>query len=451
VPGVRRWREMADRRARAIGIVRRLREAGYESYLAGGCVRDELLGREPLDFDIATAAPPDRVQALFRRTVPVGAQFGVVLVVEDGDPFEVATFRSDDAYVDGRRPSGVRFASAREDAMRRDFTINGLFLDPLDGRIVDFVEGHTDLRAGVVRAIGDPRARIAEDRLRMLRAVRLAARLRFTIETETYAAIVASAATVVDIAAERIGEEIVRILTEGAARRGTELLADTGLLAAVLPEVARMRGVAQSPDFHPEGDVWVHTLLLLAQLPAGVSETLALGALLHDVGKPVTADVHEGRITFWGHPAIGAEIAVEICQHLRRSRAVWERVAYLVRSHLRLVQAPEMRLSTLKRMLREDGFDELLALARMDALASNRDLQWVAFCERRQAELAQEEIRPPRLVGGHDLMALGHSPGPRVGEILRALEEAQLEGRVQTRDEALRFVAEHYPAATASR
>src|SRR5439155_1247657 len=339
-------RTMADRRALATGIVRRLREAGHEAYFAGGCVRDQLLGREPLDFDVATSAPPEVVGSLFRRTVPVGAQFGVILVVEDGVPFAVATFRSDDAYVDGRRPTRVRFVSAREDAERRDFTINGLFLDPLEGEIVDFVGGQVDLRAGIIRAIGDAQARIAEDRLRMLRAVRFAARLGFTIEPATRAAIAAAAPTVTDIAAERIG----------------------------------------------------------------------------------------------------AEMAVAICQRLRRSRGVWERVAYLVRNHLRLVQAPEMRLSTLKKMLREAGFDELLALARIDALASNRDLRYVEFCERRRAELAADEnIRPPRLLGGRDLIALGYAPGPRFGEILAALEEAQLEGQVGTREEAERFVAERYP------
>jgi poly(A) polymerase len=435
-----------SRRHLATAIVKRLKEAGHEAYFAGGCVRDELLGREPLDFDVATSATPETVQALFRRTIPVGVQFGVILVVEDGAPFAVATFRSDDAYVDGRRPSGVHFGSAHQDAERRDFTINGLFLDPLGGEVVDFVGGQADLRAGIIRAIGDAHARIAEDRLRMLRAVRFAARLRFTIEPATLAAVAAAAPTITDIAAERIGDELVKILTEGGARVGFELLERTGLLAPLLPEVTAMAGVAQSPDFHPEGDVFVHTMLLLEQLPAGVPETLALGALLHDVAKPRCAAVHDGRITFYGHPAVGADLAVGICQRLRRSRVAWERVAYLVRNHLRLVQAPEMRLSTLKKMLREEGFEELLALARLDALASNRDLTYVEFCERRRAELATEEdIRPPRLLGGDDLIVLGYAPGPQFAHILAALEEAQLEGGVRTREDAERFVAERYP------
>jgi len=310
---------------------------------------------------------------------------------------------------------------------------------------VDFVGGRQDLAAGTIRAIGDARSRIAEDRLRMLRAVRLAARLGFTLAPATQAAIAASASTITDIAAERIGDEIIKILTEGAARQGFELLAATGLLEPVLPEVARMQGVAQGPEYHPEGDVFTHTLLLLDQLPAGGAETLALGALLHDVAKPVCVGEHQGRITFYGHPTVGAGMAVVICQRLRRSRVTWERVDYLVRNHLRLVQAPEMRLSTLKRMLREEGFDELLALARMDALASNRDLRYVGFCERRRAELAGEEMRPPRLLAGDDLIALGYPPGPLFSEILTALEEAQLEDQVHTREDAERFVKERFP------
>ena len=436
---------MADRGRSAADVVRRLRAAGHETYLAGGCVRDHLLGREPLDYDVATSAPPEAVRALFRRTVPVGEQFGVILVLEHGARFEVATFRSDDAYVDGRRPTVVHFGSARDDAQRRDFTINALFRDPESGAIVDFVDGQADLRRGIVRAIGDANARIAEDRLRMLRAVRFAARFGFAIDPATRSAIATAAPTLVDIAAERIGDEIVKILTEGNAHRGFALLDETGLLPVVLPEIAQLKGVEQSADFHPEGDVFRHTLLLLAQLPAGAPEALALGALLHDVAKPACAAVHNGRRTFYGHTDVGAEMAVVICQRLRRSRGAWERVAYLVRNHLRLVQAPKMRLSTLKRMLAEEGFDELLRLARLDALASNTDLQYVLFCERRRRELAEEELRPPRLLGGHDLIALGYPAGPRLGEILHAIEEAQLEGDVRTRADAEALLRARFP------
>ena len=431
---------MDDRERIAGDLVRRLRAAGFETYLAGGCVRDRLLGREPDDWDIATAAPPETVRKLFRRTIAVGARFGVILVLEDDAQCEVATFRSDDAYVDGRHPSAVHFGSAELDAQRRDFTINALFQDPESGRVIDFVGGEADLRAGVIRAIGNADARIKEDRLRMLRAVRFAARFGYTIEPGTMAAIRAAAPSVTDMASERIGDEIVKMLTEGGARRSFELLDESGLLAVVLPEIAAMQGVAQSPDYHPEGDVWVHTLSLLGQLPVGVAETLALGCLLHDVGKPVTVGRREdGRITFYGHTDRGADMAVAIVQRLKRSRETWERVDSLVRNHLRLVQAPEMRLSTLKRMLAEDGFDELLQLARIDARASNGDLQFVEYCERRREEL-QEAVKPPRLLGGDDLIAMGFAPGPRIGKVLRALETAQLEGEVTTRDEAERWV-----------
>jgi len=435
---------MTDRGALAGSIVRRLRDAGHTAYFAGGCVRDRLLGREPQDYDVATSAPPEVVRKLFARTVPVGMQFGVVLVLLGDERVEVATFRADDAYIDGRRPSAVHFGTPEDDAQRRDFTINAMYLDPLTDEVIDFVGGRADLAAGVIRAIGDAGARIAEDRLRMLRAVRLAARFGFTIDPGTHVAIRAAAPTVTDMAAERIGDEIVKILTEGNARRGFELLDETGLLAVVLPEIAAMHGVEQSPDYHPEGDVWVHTLLLLEQLPAGVAETLALGALLHDVGKPRCAAVRDGRITFWQHDVLGAEMAVAICQRLRRSRESWERTAYLVRNHLRLVQAPAMRLSTLKRLLAEDGFEELLALVRIDALASNRDLQYVEFCERKRAEL-RETVRPPRLLGGDDLLAAGYPRGPLIGRILRAIDDAQLEGEVATRDEAMALVRHRFP------
>jgi poly(A) polymerase len=435
---------MADRRELATSIVRRLREAGHVAYFAGGCVRDRLLGRTPEDYDVATSAPPETVRTLFARSVPVGMQFGVVLVLLGDERFEVATFRADDAYVDGRRPTTVHFGTARDDAQRRDFTINAMYWDPLTDEIIDFVGGRADLQAGIIRAIGDARARIAEDRLRMLRAVRLAARFGFTIEPASHAAIVEAAPTVTDMAAERIGDEIVKIATEGRARRGFELLADTTLLDVVLPEVAAMRGVAQPPDYHPEGDVWVHTLLLLEQLPARAAETLALGALLHDVAKPHCARVRDGRITFWQHDVEGEPLAVAICQRLRRSRETWERVGYLVRNHLRLVQAPAMRLATLKRLLAEDGFDELLALVRLDAMASSRDLQYVEFCECKRREL-RETVRPPRLLAGDDLLALGYPRGPLIGRILHALEDAQLEGDVTTRDQALALVRERFP------
>lgn len=425
----------------ARAIVRVLREHGFVAYFAGGCVRDKLLGHEPKDFDVATSARADDVRRLFDHTVPVGAQFGVVLVIDGERQVEVATFRSDGVYLDGRHPTSVRFSDPREDALRRDFTINGMFYDPVTEHVIDYVEGRKDLAVGVIRAIGDPHARFSEDRLRLLRAIRLAARLDFTIAEDTFAAIQALAPTIVDIAWERIGDEIVKILTEGKARRAFELLFESRLLRAILPEIETMRGVEQSPDFHPEGDVFVHTLLLLDKLEAP-TETLALGALLHDVAKPLCQDRKGERITFYGHCEQGVELAVEICQRLKRSRTTWERVGYLVKNHLRVMTAPDMRSATLKRLLREDGIEELLELARLDALSSSGDLRAYEFCQRKLTELSPEQMTPPRLLTGKDLIALGIPPGPRFKDLLNALEEAQLEGRLHTREEALAWVQE---------
>jgi len=437
---------MTHKESAARAIAMRLRDAGYMAYLAGGCVRDRMLGREPQDYDVATDAPAAQVQQLFPRTVPVGVQFGVVLVLMEGEPVEVATFRADSIYLDGRHPVSIRFSSPIEDAQRRDFTVNGMFLDPVTDTVIDYVGGQNDLRAGIIRAIGDPRARIAEDRLRMLRAVRFASRLGFEIEPATFAAIQAAAASITDIAWERIGDEIVRILTDskaGSARRGFELLDRTGLLAPILPEVAALKRVEQSPDYHPEGDVFVHTLGLLEQLE-DPEETLALGALLHDIAKPRCAQRTETRITFYGHCEIGAEMAVEICQRLRRSRETWERVAILVRDHLRLLHAPEMRLSTLKRFLGQDGIEELLELARLDALASNKDLTYYEFCTQKLHELGAERIKPAPLVRGRDLLEMGFVPGPQFSRILAAVSEAQLDGALATREQALAWVRERF-------
>jgi poly(A) polymerase len=376
-------------------------------------------------------------------------QFGVVVVVLDEVAVEVATFRADSIYLDGRHPIAVRFSSPQDDAQRRDFTINGMFLDPVSDTVIDYVGGQDDLRAGIIRAIGDPVARITEDRLRMLRAVRFAARLGFSIDRSTMTAIKGAAPSIVAIAWERIGDEISRMLTDstaGSARRAFELLSDTGLLTPVLPEVAALRGVEQSPDYHPEGDVFVHTLGLLAQLHQP-TETLALGALLHDIAKPRCARREARRITFYGHCELGAEMAVAICQRLRRSRETWERVAVLVRDHLRLVHAPEMRLSTLKRFLATEGIDELLELARLDALASNKDLTYYDFCRQKLVELSAEQLKPLPLVRGRDLLEMGFEPGPRFKEILNAVGEAQLEGTLQSRDQALAWVKERFQIA----
>jgi poly(A) polymerase len=366
-----------------------------------------------------------------------------VIKIRDNEPFEVATFRHDGAYLDGRHPSEVRFGSLEEDVRRRDFTINGMVYDPIDDRIIDLVGGQKDLERRLVRAIGDAPLRFAEDRLRMIRAVRFAARLNFAIESETLAAIHALAATVTSVSWERIGEEITRILTEDGARKGFEWLDATGLLQALLPEIVAMKGVEQSPDYHPEGDVFIHTLLLLSHLQQP-TETLAYGCLLHDVAKPACFRKDGEKITYYGHTDRGAEMAEEILKRLKRSRATWERVAYLVRNHLRHMQAPDMRLSTLKRFLGEEGIDELLELMRIDALSSNGDLRHYQFCRDKQAELRETEIHPEPLVRGRDLIAMGLAPGPSFSEILRQVEEAQLSGDLRNREEAIQWIDKNF-------
>ena len=430
-------------REKAISIVRRLRQEGHEAYFAGGSVRDMLLGKAPQDYDIATDARPEAIQSIFPETVPVGAQFGVILVLVEGEPFEVASFRHDGPYLDGRRPSAVRYGSLEEDVRRRDFTINGMVYDPLTNRVIDLVGGERDLELRRIRAIGDPAQRFQEDRLRMIRAVRFAASLEFVIDEATFAAIRQLAPAVTDIAWERIGDEVTRILTEGAARRGFELLDESGLLKVLLPEIDALKGVWQSPDYHPEGDVFVHTMLLLSHLDAP-SESLAYGCLLHDVAKPLCFRREGERVTFYGHSEKGGEMAEEILKRLKRSRALRERVSYLVRYHLRLVQAPKMRLSTLKRFLREEGIEELLELARIDALSSSGDFRYYQFCLERLRQLEHEEIRPPPLVRGGDLIAMGFVPGPLFSEILRQLEDQQLGGEVRSREEALDWVRRNF-------
>ncbi len=436
-------RQLADR------ICAVLAGAGYQAYLVGGCVRDIVLRTTPQDFDVATDATPQQVQAVFPGSVGVGAAFGVILVLdEDSDArVEVATFRTDLEYSDGRRPDAVLFSkSAEQDVRRRDFTINGLLLDPRDNRILDYVGGQADLRAGIVRAIGHPAERFREDKLRLLRAVRFAARFRYTIEPATFAALCRHAAEISAVSAERIRDELTRILTEGGARRGFELLDETRLLGHVLPEVARMRGVQQPPEFHPEGDVWIHTLLLLEQLPAGASPTLAWGALLHDVGKPPTFTPPRtpgDRIRFDGHVEVGTRMAEEIALRFKFSGEETERVAALVAQHLRFKDVFDMRPATLKRFVRQLHFDEHLDLHRMDCLASHRNLDGYEFVRRFLAETPAEAVRPPRLVTGDDLKLLGLPPGPAYRRILEAVEEAQLEGRLTTRDQALQFLREH--------
>ena len=430
-------------RERAFFVIQRLRQEGHEAYFAGGCVRDMLLDKPPQDYDITTSARPENVRQVFAETIPVGAQFGVILVLVEGQPFEVASFRHDGPYLDGRRPSQVRYGSLEEDVRRRDFTINGMVYDPIADRVIDLVEGKRDLERRWIRAIGDPARRFEEDRLRMLRAVRFAASLDFAIEETTFAAIERLAPAITDVAWERIGDEITRILMEGGAQRGFKLLDQSGLLKILLPEVAALKGTEQSPDYHPEGDVFEHTLLLLSQLEAP-TETLAYGCLLHDVAKPLCFRKEGERITFYGHTDRGAAMTEQILKRLKRARSVWERAAYLVRNHLRHVQAPQMRLSTLKRFLSEPGIEELLELARIDALSSNGDLRSYQFCRERLASLEEDEIRPASLVRGGDLIELGYTPGPLFAEILHQVEEQQLGGELTSREQALNWIKENY-------
>jgi poly(A) polymerase len=434
-----------NKEKKAIFIIDRLRQAGFAAYFAGGCVRDRILGLPAKDFDIATDARPQVVQQMFDNTLAVGAKFGVILVVLGEDQFEVATFRADLPYLDGRRPSAVRFGTLEEDVQRRDFTIGGMYSDPSTGRVIDLVGGMRDLRAGVIRAIGNADARFEEDHLRMLRAVRFAARLGFEIDAATWAALQRSAAKIALVAAERIGEEIAMIMIQGGAARGVDLLLESGLAAVIMPEVPALRGCPQPVNFHPEGDVYRHTRLMLSMLPRGCSETLAFGALLHDIAKPPCLAIEpDGRMTYYGHTDTGARIATDLLQRLRRPRTVQERVSYLVHNHLRMIDAPRMRRATLKRMFAEEGFSELLDLSLLDTLASSSYLGFYHFCRRVMSTMSAEEIRPPRLITGDDLIALGFAPGPAFKHILREIEDHHLDGTLKTREEALNYAREHY-------
>jgi poly(A) polymerase len=472
----------------ALAIVRRLRDAGHQAFFAGGCVRDLLLGLEPRDFDVATSATPDQIIALFPRTFTVGAHFGVVLVCQLLDEqdihTEVATFRSDGAYSDGRRPDAVRFSSdPHEDVLRRDFTINGLLLDPVafdstgdaPSATFDFVHGRQDLASRVIRAIGDPSLRLAEDKLRMMRAVRFAARLDFHIDAVTASAIRRNATEIARVSAERLRDELTRILTEGGARRGFESLYELGLLTEVLPEVVRMRGVPQPPQFHPEGDVWTHTMLLLENLGSKPSSslplreassmarsasreasstarsaTLAWGALLHDIGKPATYQpanpaIPGSRIRFNGHVEAGVRIAETILTRLRFSNDDSEQILALVRNHMRFGDVLQMKQSTLKRFLRLPRFHEHLALHRLDALSAHGDLTCYNFARAQFEAEPAPDLRPAPLLTGSDLIAAGYRPSPQFKPMLALAEDAQLEGSITTPEQALALVQAAYP------
>jgi len=429
---------MTSEKRLAESVIERLRARGHEALLAGGCIRDLLLGRPPKDYDVATSARPDAILALFPGALTVGVAFGVVVVQDGPVQVEVATFRSDEGYADGRRPDAVTFTDAREDAQRRDFTINGMFMDPSSGNVVDYVGGRSDLEAGLVRAIGDARLRFAEDHLRMLRAVRFAAELGFQVEPATAEAIRELAAKVAGVSAERVAAELKRLLAAPPDGRhtGLQLAHDLGLLEVILPEVTAMRGVRQGPTVHPEGDVFVHTLLAVREVREPTFE-LALAMLLHDIGKPRTAALRESRWTFYGHERIGEDMARAVCERLRLSVLQTRRVTWLVRAHMKLMYADEMREARLKRLMAEEGFEELAELWRADCLASGGSAEPYEALMARYRAMAREEVKPRPLVTGDDLLAMGLQAGPVFREILDEVYDAQLEGRAATRDAAL--------------
>ena len=488
----------------AISIVRTLRDKGHQAYLVGGCVRDLLLRREPADYDVATDASPQQVMRIFPETYAVGAQFGVVLVPvpkgprvpaskieslsrisssdpclseeqNDGDPFdtlradffdrlragsvsasllghshkaciEVATFRSDIGYSDGRHPDEVRFsADPREDVQRRDFTINGLLLDPEKNEVLDFVGGQEDLRSRTIRAIGEPERRFTEDKLRMLRAIRFAARFEYRIDPTTFTAVQKLSSQIHLVSRERVRDELTRMLTEGRAKRAFELLEQSRLLHEVLPEIEAMKGVEQPPEFHPEGDVFVHTLLLLEKLPYPCASTLAWGALLHDVGKPPTFRRAPDRIRFDNHVAVGVKMAEAICKRLRFSNDDTEQVLALVDNHMRFADVQRMKTSTFKKFIRLPRFNEHLELHRLDCESSHRSMEMYNFTREQIANLPPEQVQPKPLLSGDDLISAGYKPGPLFKEILSSVEDAQLDGRLGSREEALRFVEQEYP------
>ena len=429
--------------ATATRLVERLRAAGHEALFAGGCVRDRLLGKEAHDIDIATSARPEEIQKLFPRTVAVGAQFGVIVVLDDGGEFQVATFRSDGAYRDGRHPESVAFTNAEGDARRRDFTVNGLFFDPLTRQILDFVGGEADLRAGILRSIGDPHARFAEDKLRLIRCVRFAASLGFEIEAETWRALLERAPEITAVSAERIREELVKIFTHPSRVRGFDLLDQSGLLAILLPEVEALKGCEQPPDFHPEGDVFVHTRLMLSLLPERVSTPLVFSVLFHDIGKPPTFHIDEtGRIRFNGHESISASMTEKIFARLRFSNAETEATVVGVKNHMAFKDVQNMRVATLKRFLARPTIDDELELHRVDCQGSHGLLDNYDFLLRKREEFSNEPLIPPPLITGRDLIAAGLQPGPSFKKLLDSAQALQLEGGLKNRDEALGWLRE---------
>ena len=437
----------------AVDIVRTLRAHGFSAYIVGGAVRDMVLDIEPEDYDIVTDAGTDDVNRLFDRVYPIGEKFGVNLVMMGGMPFEVARFRSESDYRDGRRPDIVQPSNAEEDVRRRDFTMNALLYDPMSKQVIDRVGGLEDIRKGILRTVGDPDRRFREDHLRMLRAVRFAARFGFTIEAGAFDAIRCNASLIVQVSSERAGEELKKMITGPHPARALELLDETNLLHEILPEVDAMKGTEQPADFHPEGDVFEHTRRMFELLGGGASISLALGVLLHDVGKPVTMTTDD-RIGFNRHEEAGAILTRNILARLRFPRSTIDQVVMLVKNHMRFIHMREMRESTRRRFMAMDGFGELLELFRLDCLGSHGDLGIWEYASAEYQKFLDEAPSgelPRPLVTGNDLVAAGYDPGPRMGEILRLLHDAQLEGEIATREEALEFAARLFPPDRPSR
>ena len=437
---------MSDLKKAALATITRLTEAGHRAYFAGGCVRDMLLGTEPKDYDIATSATPDEVQALFPNSNAIGAHFGVILVNKDGFPFEIATFRHDGSYKDGRHPDQVTFTTPEDDASRRDFTINGLFQNPKDDEIIDFVDGQQDLKAGLLRAIGNPSERFQEDALRLMRAVRFATTLKFTIEPDTWAAICEHAHLLAKISAERIRDEFTMIITSESRAQGLDLLTESGLMHHIVPEVYDLIDCEQPPQWHPEGDVYTHTRIMLEMLAQQPSTELALAVLLHDIGKPPTYsyDKADDRIRFNGHDRVGAEMAKEILQRLKYSNQTTDDVCAMVANHMNFMNVQNMRTAKVKRFMARPTFEQEMELHRVDCASSNGFTENYDFLRSKESEFAAEPLIPPPLLNGKDLIEIGMQPGPEFTQILTKIQTEQLEGSINTRAEALKYLRNHF-------
>ncbi len=428
---------------KALNIVKKIKDAGYEAYFAGGCVRDMIMGFSPQDIDIATSATPDVIKSLFPKSLLVGAKFGVVIVVDGNKQFEVTTFRQDEGYSNGRHPDRIKFTNAKEDVLRRDFTINGLLFDPINKKVIDYVGGQEDIKNKKIRAINDPYLRFEEDKLRMIRAVRFSVKLKFEIEENTYKAIKEKAESIKSVSKERIRDEFLKLLLCDKPSDGINLLIDLGLMKHIIPEIELMKGVIQPPKFHPEGDVFTHTMIML-DMAQTTSTTLLLGILLHDIGKPFTFTIKD-RIRFDNHDKKGVEIALKTCKNLRLSNEDTQKIVELIENHLKFINVENMRINKLKRFLRMDNFAEHLELHRLDCLASHGDLNTYNFCLKKLEEFGEEKIKPKPLINGNDLISLGYKPGPIFKKIITFIEDLQLEDKISNKEEAIKTIIKYFP------